>query len=35
MCFQELVCVVIAVDDEIGMRWNLRHLIYPSRTSSL
>ena len=28
MCFQELVCVLIAVDEEIGMRRNSRHVIY-------
>jgi len=35
MCFQELVCVLIAVDEDIEMQRNLRQLIYPSGTSSL
>jgi hypothetical protein len=35
MWFQELVCVLIAVDEDVEMERNLRQLIYPSGTSSL
>jgi hypothetical protein len=35
MWFQELVCVLIAVDEGIEMERNFRQLIYPSGIPSL